>query len=77
MHPLSVELDMRDRVKLNEKIDKLFNDHEPLSFPKMMRKELYQPDVYVIVLGKSELLSLFPTGTISIESLNKEAPLRL
>lgn len=56
----AVEVDMRARVKLNDKMDGLFNDNAQKIYLEMVKKRLFSPDVSVIVIGKSELEVIFP-----------------
>lgn len=68
---------MRDRTKLSEKMNNLFEDSGPQTFKSLLAKQLYKPEVHVIVIGKSELESLFPSGSITSEALDRQAMIRV
>jgi hypothetical protein len=59
---VQIQVDMRDRPKLGEKMSQLFELNGPQTYAEMIQKQLIKPEVHVIVLGSSELTTLFPSG---------------
>ena len=48
----------------------LFDDTCSHKFTEFLEKPRYEPIVYVLVIGKSELEKAFPCGNINPEGLN-------
>ena len=48
---VQVQIDMRDRLKLGEKMNQLFELNGPNTYAQMLEKQLIKPQVYVLVIG--------------------------
>ena len=70
LEQVQIKLDLRDKVKLGDKINVLFEDTHARTYKELLEKQIYQPVVHVIVIGKAELDQTFPSGSICPEGLN-------
>ena len=68
-----VQVDMRSRPKLGDKMNQLFEINGPQTYAQLLKKELVMPEVHVLVLGSAELADLFPQGQVCSEGLNVNA----
>ena len=48
---VQVQIDMRDRLKLGEKMNQLFELNGSQTYAQMLEKQLIKPQVYVLVIG--------------------------
>ncbi len=48
---VQVQIDMRDRLKLGEKMNQLFELNGPNTYAQMLEKQLIKPQVHVLVIG--------------------------
>ena len=48
---VQVQIDMRDRLKLGEKMNQLFELNGSQTYAQMLEKQLIKPKVYVLVIG--------------------------
>jgi len=48
---VQVQIDMRDRLKLGEKMNQLFELNGPNTYAQLLEKQLIKPQVHVLVIG--------------------------